>query len=72
VFLFGCKSKEFVVTWFRRDGFAFHSGDWFVFALVILLLLTLCVALLRLVFRLRKRERDTDESESEYWRIHGG
>jgi hypothetical protein len=64
--------KEFVVTWFRRDGLAFHAGEWLAFALVILLLLALCIALLRLVFAIFKRKRRADESESDYWRMHGG
>ena len=64
--------KEFVLAWFRRDGFAFRAGEWFVFTLAILFLFAFCIALLRLVFRLLKRKRDTDESEGEYWRIHKG
>jgi len=60
------------VTWFRRDGLAFHVGEWLALALVILLTFALCIALLRLVFGFFKRKGDTDESERDYWRIHGG
>ena len=60
------------MTWFRRDGFGFHAGEWLAFALVILLLFALWTALLRLVLGLFKRKGDTDESERDYWRIHGG
>ncbi len=60
------------MTWFRRDGLAFHVGEWLALALVILLTFALCIALLRLVFGLFKRKGDTDESERDYWRIHGG
>jgi hypothetical protein len=75
VFLVGFyRLKEFAVNWFRRDGFAYHAGEWFAFAPVIFLLLlfALRIALLRLVFELFKRKGGTDASEREYWRIHGG
>ena len=68
--------KEFVVTWFRPDGFRCHAGESLAFALMILLVFALCIALLRLAFGLLKRKRHTieseDEREREYWRIHGG
>jgi hypothetical protein len=65
--------EEVIVgTWSWSDGFGFHFGEWFTFALVILLLFASCIALLRLVFRLFKRKGNMDESERDYWRIHGG
>ena len=68
--------KEFVVNWFRHDGFGSHVGDRLGLAMVILLSFALCIALLKVVFWLVTRERGTDESEDksekEYWRIHGG